>query len=60
VGRVHQRVEEPKVKQASVQSRNDAKKGSTEVPERRQVREINLAVPGIDACKSDLSGLLVL
>ncbi|EEC72599.1 hypothetical protein OsI_06067 [Oryza sativa Indica Group] len=45
VGRVHQRVEEPKVKQASVQSRNDAKKGSTEVPERRQVREINLAVP---------------
>uniref|UniRef100_A0A453NK96 Leucine-rich repeat-containing N-terminal plant-type domain-containing protein n=2 Tax=Aegilops tauschii subsp. strangulata TaxID=200361 RepID=A0A453NK96_AEGTS len=45
VGRVHQRVEEPKVKQASAQSRNDVKKGSAGVPDRKHVREINLAIP---------------
>uniref|UniRef100_A0A453NIX2 Leucine-rich repeat-containing N-terminal plant-type domain-containing protein n=1 Tax=Aegilops tauschii subsp. strangulata TaxID=200361 RepID=A0A453NIX2_AEGTS len=32
VGRVHQRVEEPKVKQASAQSRNDVKKGLLYLP----------------------------
>ncbi|AQK60294.1 Putative STRUBBELIG family receptor protein kinase [Zea mays] len=41
----HQRAEEPKSKQASVQSRHDAKKGLSEVPERKKPREINLAVP---------------
>lgn len=45
VGRVHQRVEEPKVKQASAQSRNDVKKGSAGVPDGKHVREINLAIP---------------
>ncbi|KAG8069956.1 hypothetical protein GUJ93_ZPchr0006g40873 [Zizania palustris] len=44
-GRMRQSIEAPKVKQASVQSKNDAKKGSAEVTDRRQVREINLAVP---------------
>ena len=76
---MHQRVEEPKVKQASAQPRNDVKKGriylpfyciihlfysviyivvhdvsltgSAGVPDRKHVREINLAIPG--TCKSD-------
>ncbi|KAK3156143.1 hypothetical protein QOZ80_2AG0103400 [Eleusine coracana subsp. coracana] len=46
LGRVHQRVEEPNIKQVPVQSTNDAKKGSAEILERKKPREINLSVPG--------------
>ncbi|KAK3152275.1 hypothetical protein QOZ80_2BG0156720 [Eleusine coracana subsp. coracana] len=46
LGRVRQRVEEPKIKQVPVQSTNDAKKGSAEILERKKPREINLSVPG--------------
>ncbi|XP_051194754.1 protein STRUBBELIG-RECEPTOR FAMILY 3 isoform X3 [Lolium perenne] len=51
VGRVQQRVEEPKVKQASAQSRDAIKKGSTEVPDRKPVREINLTIPVLAAAR---------
>jgi len=45
LGRLRQRVEEPKIKQASVQSRDATQKGSAENPDRKKPREINLTVP---------------